>query len=90
MTFIQNNEDYPRISRVKYLAEQKLSTEKISPKKIIDWFGPNKPLSGYGMVILGESLIQNGNIEKGTALIKEGWVTAEFSRSDMKMLSKKI
>jgi len=33
MTFIQNNEDYPRISRVKYLAEQKLSTEKISPKK---------------------------------------------------------
>ena len=89
MSFIQNNEDYPRISRIKYLAEQKLSTEKISPKKIIDWFGPNKPLSGYGMVILGESLIQTGNIEKGTALIKEGWVTAEFSRSDMKMLSKK-
>ena len=89
MTFIQNNEDYPRISRVKYLAEQKLSTEKISPKKIINWFGPNKPLSGYGMVILGESLIQTGNIEKGTALIKEGWVTAEFSRSDMKMLSEK-
>jgi len=41
------------------------------------------------MVILGESLIQTGNIEKGTALIKEGWVTAELSRSDMKMLSKK-
>ena len=32
-TFIDKNEDYPRIGRVKYLAEHKLSTEKISPKK---------------------------------------------------------
>ena len=40
MTFIKNNENYPRINRIKYLAEHKLSTEKISPKKIIDWFGP--------------------------------------------------
>jgi soluble lytic murein transglycosylase len=48
MQFIKNNEDYPRINRIKYLAEHKLSTEKISPKKIIDWFGPNDPLSGFG------------------------------------------
>ena len=32
--FISANEDYPRIGRVKYLAEHKLSTDKISPKKI--------------------------------------------------------
>ncbi len=89
MTFIKNNENYPRINRVKYLAEHKLSTDKISPKKIIDWFGSNEPLSGYGMLILGESHIQTGNIDKGTALIKEGWITAELSRSDMKILNKK-
>jgi len=89
MTFIKNNENYPRINRVKYLAEHKLSTDKISPKKIIDWFGSNEPLSGYGMLILGESLIQTGNIDKGTALIKEGWITAQLSRSDMKSLNKK-
>ena len=39
IAFIQNNKDYPRISRIRYLAEQKLSTDKISPKKIINWFG---------------------------------------------------
>ena len=37
-TFIDKNEDYPRIGRVKYLAEHKLSTDKVSPKKIIDSF----------------------------------------------------
>ena len=89
MTFIQNNKDYPRISRIKYLAEQKLSTDKISPKKIINWFGVNEPLSGYGMLVLGESFIQTGDSEKGIALIKRGWITAELSRASMKSLSKK-
>ena len=89
MTFIQNNKHYPRISRIKYLAEQKLSTDKISPKKIINWFGVNEPLSGYGMLVLGESFIQTGDNEKGIALIKRGWITAELSRDSMKSLSKK-
>ena len=89
ITFIQNNKDYPRISRIKYLAEQKLSTDKISPKKIINWFGVDEPLSGYGMLVLGESFIQTGDNEKGIALIKRGWITAELSRANMKSLSKK-
>ena len=44
-TFIERNENYPRIGRVKYLAEHKLSTDTISPKKIINWFGIDEPLS---------------------------------------------
>jgi len=88
-TFIDKNKNYPRIGRIKYLAEHKLSTKKISPKKIIKWFGVNEPLSGYGKLILGESLIATGNIEKGIDLIKDGWVTAQLSRADMKFLRKK-
>ena len=88
-TFIDENKNYPRIGRIKYLAEHKLSTKKISPKKIIKWFGVNEPLSGYGKLILGESLIATGNIEKGIDLIKDGWVTAQLSRADMKFLRKK-
>jgi soluble lytic murein transglycosylase len=84
MTFIKNNENYPRISRIRYLAEHKLSTNKISPKKIIDWFGPREPLSGFGMLILGESFIKTGNLKKGVSLIKKGWITAELNRSNMK------
>ena len=87
--FIKKNEDYPRIGRLKYLAEHKLSTEKISPKKIIDWFNNAEPLSGYGKLILGESFIKTGNIEKGTNLIKDGWITAELNRSNMKFFRKK-
>ena len=89
-TFIDSNENYPRIGRVKYLAEHKLSTESITPKKIIDWFGEDEPLSGFGKMILGESFILNGNDQRGISLIKEGWISAELSRSELKFYRKKF
>ena len=64
--FIEKNSNYPRISRLRFLAEHKLSTAKVSPKKIINWFGQTEPLSGYGKMILGESYALTGNKAKGT------------------------
>ena len=88
--FIDNNKDYPRIGRIKYLAEHKLSTDTVSPNKIIKWFDSTEPLSGFGKMILGESLILTGNIEIGTKLIKEGWITAELTKSDLRFYRKKF
>ena len=87
--FIDKNENYPRIGRVKYLSEHKLSTDKISPKKIIDTFASSKPLSGFGKMILGESYILTNNSEKGIRLIKEGWITAELTKSELRFYRKK-
>jgi soluble lytic murein transglycosylase len=87
--FIDKNDSYPRMGRIRYLAEHKLSTDKISPIKIIDWFGSTEPLSGYGRLILGESLIKNGEINLGISYIKSGWITAELTRSNMKFFRKK-
>ena len=89
LTFINRNQNYPRINRIRYLAEHKLSTNEIKPKNIISWFDSKEPLSGYGKLILGESFIQTGNIEKGTSLIKDGWITADLNRSNMKFFRKK-
>jgi len=89
LSFIKKNENYPRINRIRYLAEHKLSTNNISPKKIITWFDGNEPLSGYGKLILGESFVLVGDIKKGTSLIKDGWVTADLNRANMKFFRKK-
>ena len=88
--FLNKNSDYPRIDRIRYLAEHKLSTESVSPKKIINWFGAKGPLSGYGKMILGESYILNGDKNKGTKLIKEGWITADLSKNELKYFRKKF
>ena len=88
--FIDKNEDYPRIGRIKYLAEHKMSTDKVSPKKIINSFTSSEPLSGFGKMILGESLILNGNTDRGIQLIKSGWINAELTKSELKFYRKKF
>ena len=88
--FIDSNPEYPRIDRLRYLAEHKLSTANVSPKKIINWFGVNEPLSGFGKMILGESYLLVGNKSEGTRLIKEGWITANLSKNDLKFFRKKF
>ncbi|MDC0569058.1 lytic transglycosylase domain-containing protein [bacterium] len=88
--FIDRNRQYPRVDRLRFLAEHKLSTSKISPKKIIDWFGQTEPLSGYGKMILGESYALTGDKTKGTKLIKEGWITAKMSKNELKFFRKKF
>jgi len=88
--FIDHNPEYPRIDRLRYLAEQKLSTAKVSPKKIINWFGGNEPHSGFGKMILGESYLLTGDKSKGINLIKEGWITAKLSKNDLKFFRKKF
>ena len=89
-SFIKKNSNYPRISRIKYLAEHKLSSDKIPHKQIINLFEENDPLSGYGKMMLGESLIKVGQIEKGISLIKSGWITADLTKSDLKYFRKRF
>jgi soluble lytic murein transglycosylase len=88
--FIEKNSDYPRMDKLRSLSEHKLSTSQISPKKIINWFEQNEPITGYGKMILGESYILTGNKAKGTNLIKEGWITAKLSKSEVKFFRKKF
>ena len=89
LTFINNNPNYPRISRLKYLAEHKINLNKTSPIVIYKWFEGKEPLSAFGKIKLGEIYISQGNTEKGSALIKEGWVKARLSKSQIQYLRKK-
>ena len=88
--FLEKNKKYPRIGRIEYLSEKKLSTKKINPKKIIKIFERKKPLSGFGEMILGESLIKEGDVVDGINLIKKGWITADLNKNELRIYKKNI
>ena len=88
--FLEKNKKYPRIGRIEYLSEKKLSTKNINPKKIIKIFQEKEPLSGFGEMILGESLIKEGNIAAGINLIKKGWIRAELNKNELRIYKKKF
>ena len=88
--FIERVKTYPRLDRIKYLAEHKLSTRNQSPKQIIQWFDKKDPLSGFGEMILGESLIKTGKKTDGIKLIKKGFITADLTKNDLINFRKKF
>ena len=88
-SFINNKSNYPRIGRLRYLAEHKINLKTNVPISIMRWWGDDDPLSEFGKIKLGEIYLLQGNIEKGSQLIKEGWIKAKLSKSDLKYLRKK-
>ena len=89
INFIDKNPGYPRINRLKYLAEHKINLKTNSPNTVIGWFESSAPLSGFGKIKLGESFFLKGNLEKASELLKEGWVDASLSSNDLRYLNKK-
>ncbi len=88
--FIAENLDYPRIGRLRYMAEHKIILEKTSPRIIINWFGDTEPLSGTGRIKLGEAYLKVNENDLAVDLIKSGWVNADLSSRDVKYYKKKF
>ena len=81
--FIEQNEDYPRINRIRYLAEEKIYLKNNSPTSIINWFEKYPPLGGLGKIKLAEAYLEQGKNEKVKQLIKDGWITATIRKNDL-------
>jgi len=89
LSFINSNPNYPRINRLRYLAEHKINLRTNNPISIKKWFGESVPLSSFGKIKLGEVYLLEGNKEKGSELIKEGWKKAKLSKGELRYLRKK-
>jgi len=89
INFIDKNPYYPRINRLKYLAEHKINLKTNSPNTVIGWFESSPPLSGFGKIKLGESYFLKGDLDRASLLIKDGWIDASLSSKDLKYLNKK-
>ena len=81
--FIEQHEDYPRINRIKYLAETKIYLKNNSPTSIINWFDRHPPLGGIGKIKLAEAYLEQKKTDKVKELIKDGWITADIPKNDL-------
>ena len=88
-TFIGSNPDFPRISRLRYLAEHKINIKSNTYISIVKWFDGKMPLSEFGKIKLGEIYLAQGKNEEGSKLIKDGWVKAKLSKNNLRYLRKK-
>ena len=88
--FIDKNPEWPRINRLRYLAEHKINFKNVKPKEVLKFFEKKEPLSGYGKIKLGEAFLTKGNTKKAHDLIAEGFKTANLSNVEHRYLNKKF
>tara|TARA_B100001093_G_C26850251_1_gene1024806 strand:- start:50 stop:2314 length:2265 start_codon:yes stop_codon:yes gene_type:complete len=81
--FISKNPNYPRIGRLRYLAEHKIYLRNNSPSSIIKWFENYPPVSGMGKVKLAEAYFEQGEIDLAKQFIKDGWTSADIRKNDL-------
>ena len=88
--FIDRNSDYPRIGRLRYLAEKKIYLKNTTPNNVINWFEKYPPVSGTGKLKLAEAMMKKNNNSEISDLIKDGWINADLNKSELRYFRNKF
>lgn len=75
--FVIDNPDWPYRETMMRRAEEAL-VNPISTTRTLAWFTDRTPLTGMGMLRLGEALHQTGQVEKGNDWIRKAWHRGNF------------
>lgn len=79
--FLSAHPDWPRAAALQANAEEAMP-DTMAPGQIIDWFSAHPPVTGHGMIRLGEALLARGETEAGTRWIRQGWIEGDFDRDE--------
>jgi len=77
--FIKKNPDWPGQVRLRRRAEEAMKPD-LPPDQVLAWFADHPPLSADGMTRLGAALMASGKAAKGQGVLRETWITGNFTK----------
>ncbi|HEX5279990.1 MAG TPA: transglycosylase SLT domain-containing protein [Micropepsaceae bacterium] len=81
VAFLNSHPRWPRLNALLIRAEKTMPAD-LDPAQVIAWYGNRTPLSGLGMIHLGEALMSTRRVADGVALIKRAWIEFTYAPSD--------
>jgi soluble lytic murein transglycosylase len=75
--FLRNNPDWPLRDAILVRGETALDPNT-SPTAVTAWFADRAPLSGIGMIRLGDAMLANGKPDAGRQMLQRGWIVGDF------------
>ena len=87
--FLSDNSHWPLIDNIKIKTENKISFSD-DHDELINYFKDQKPLTGWGKIYYGNSLLKKGNDALAELLIKEGYISGSFTRNEQKIIISKF
>jgi len=85
--FIAAHRDWPNQRGLQARAEEAMPLEAMQPSDVIDWFQGREPVSGEGMIKLGDAYLRKGQDSSAKNWIRRAWVEGNFSLDRMSMIS---
>lgn len=79
--FLSSHPRWPRLNALIIRAEKTMPAD-LDPAQVIAWYGNRTPLSGLGMIHLGEAMMSTGRVADGIALIKRAWIEFTYAPFD--------
>ena len=83
--FLKKHPDWPRERKLIALAESRLP-EAMPAREKLAWFEKYPPISGIGLIKMGEALLSVGKKQEGRNMIVDGWVNGDFSKQESKAI----
>jgi soluble lytic murein transglycosylase len=75
--FLRNDPDWPLRDTILARAEAAMDPN-LAPAAVIAWFGSRAPVTGIGMIRLGDAMIATGKPQAGREMVQRGWISGNF------------
>lgn len=87
--FLAAHRHWPNQRGLQARAEEAMPAEAMPPDEVINWFQGKDPVSGEGMVKLGDAFLRKGNTANGRNWIRKAWIEGNFSLDRISLISSK-
>lgn len=85
--FLAGHREWPNQKSLQARAEEAMPADSMQPDQVISWFQGREPVSGEGMVKLGDANIRKGQDATGKSWVRRGWVEGNFSLERMSYIA---
>jgi soluble lytic murein transglycosylase len=87
--FFLAHRDWPNQRGLQARTEEAMPTDAMQPADVISWFQGRDPVSGEGMIKLGDAYLRKGDESNARNWIKRGWIEGNFSLDRISLISSK-
>ncbi|NOT41722.1 MAG: lytic transglycosylase domain-containing protein [Alphaproteobacteria bacterium] len=85
--FLAGHREWPNQRGLQARTEEAMPADSMQPDQIIAWFQGRDPVSGEGMVKLGDAYLRKSQEASAKNWIRKGWIDGNFSLERMAYIS---
>lgn len=85
--FLAGHREWPNQRALQARAEEAMPADSMQPDQVIAWFQGRDPVSGEGMIKLGDAYLRRNQEANAKTWIRKGWVDGNFSLERMSYIA---